>query len=168
MLFNLLEAAASSAEQSSSSAKSGGSGYVIWIIFGALIVFILINSIFSRKRNKKMAEEQEKKMAIKPGYLVTTIGGVIGVVTEVNEEENSFVLKTGDGENACYLKFDKQAIYMSKAPETENGTTETADPFVPEGEENAPTADVAEESGRTEDAPAADGAEESETEEKKD
>ena len=57
---------------------------------------------------------------------------------------------------------------MSKAPETENGTTETADPFVPEGEENAPTADVAEESERTEDAPAADVAEESETEEKKD
>ena len=106
MLFNLLEAAASSAEQSSSSAKSGGSGYVIWIIFGALIVFILINSIFSRKRNKKMAEEQEKKMAIKPGYLVTTIGGVIGRVVAIKDD--TFVLETGA--DRVKIRFTKNAI----------------------------------------------------------
>ena len=35
---------------------------------------------------------------------------------EVNDEENTFVLRTGDSEgNYSYMKFDKQAIYQTDA-----------------------------------------------------
>ena len=136
MFFHVLRDAASSAATSAaesaaeSTAAKTGTNYTIWIILGILIVFFVVNYFFSRKRNKKLAEEQEKKSAIRPGYTVTTIRGVIGEVVEVNEEENSFVLKTGSGENCSYMKFDKQAIYTSKAPAGEEAATEGAeDPF---------------------------------------
>ena len=136
MFFHVLRDAASSAATSAaesakeSAAAKTGTNYTIWIILGVLIVFFVVNYFFSRKRNKKLAEEQEKKSAIKPGYTVTTIGGVIGEVVEVDEEENSFVLKTGSGENCSYMKFDKQAIYTSKAPAGEEPAAEGAeDPF---------------------------------------
>ena len=137
MFFHVLRDAASSAATSAvesateSAAAKTSTNYTIWIILGILVVFFVVNYFFSRKRNKKLAEEQEKKSAIKPGYTVTTIGGVIGEVVEVDEEENSFVLKTGSGENCSYMKFDKQAIYTSKAPAGEEPATEETkeDPF---------------------------------------
>ena len=54
--------------------------------------------------------------AIKPGNKVKTIGGIIGEVVEVNEEEGTFVLRTGDANGNCsFMKFDKQAIYQTDA-----------------------------------------------------
>ena len=40
-----------------------------------------------------------------------------GEVVEIDDEENTFVLKTGtsDGSGVSYLKFDKQAIYQTDA-----------------------------------------------------
>ncbi len=54
--------------------------------------------------------------AIKPGSKVKTIGGICGVVVEVNAEENTFVLETGtEASGKSYIKFDKQAVYQTDA-----------------------------------------------------
>lgn len=54
--------------------------------------------------------------AIKPGNKVKTIGGICGVVVEVNAEENTFVLETGtEASGKSYIKFDKQAVYQTDA-----------------------------------------------------
>ena len=73
--------------------------------------------------------------AVKPGNKVKTIGGVCGIVVEVDPEENTFVLETGsETSGKCYMKFDKQAIYQTdavveKPAETEEKAEE------PKGEE---------------------------------
>ena len=92
------------------------SGIFLWVIVGFMVIFLVYSFISGNKRRKKMAEEQEKRNDIHPGYRVTTIGGIVGTVEEVDNDANTFVLKTGVFGNESYIKFDKQAIYLSENP----------------------------------------------------
>lgn len=83
------------------------------IIVVLLIAFFVWSFISQRKKQKAFNETIN---SIKPGNKVKTIGGIVGEVVEVNDEEGTFVLKTGDSEGNCsYMKFDKQAIYQTDA-----------------------------------------------------
>ena len=45
-----------------------------------------------------------------------TVGGVCGIVVEINDDDNTFVLETGNEVNGkSYLRFDKAAIYQTDA-----------------------------------------------------
>lgn len=128
-------------------------GYVMWIILGAIIVLFIVWMVFSGKKRKKQEQEaQDLINAVGPGNKVKTIGGICGIVVEVDKEENTFILETGsEATGKCYIKFDKQAIYQTDAVvEAKKPAEETA----PEAEsmENTPAekeaaeAPVAEES----------------------
>ena len=88
-----------------------------WVFLGvivAAIIALLVWSFISNKKRRKNIEETIN--AIKPGNKVKTVGGIIGEVVEVNEEEGTFVMRTGDSMGNCsYMKFDKQAIYQTDA-----------------------------------------------------
>ena len=103
MLSNLL------AESSS----SWGSIVFIVLIVAAFVAMMIFNS----RSNKKRQQESQKMLdAIKPGNKVKTIGGICGVVVEVNAEENTFVLETGtEASGKSFIKFDKQAVYQTDA-----------------------------------------------------
>ena len=92
-------------------------GWVSWLFLGiiiAAIIALLVWSFLSNRKRRKNFEETVN--AIKPGNKVKTIGGIIGEVVEVNEEEGTFVLRTGDVNGNCsFMKFDKQAIYQTDA-----------------------------------------------------
>lgn len=91
--------------------------WLTYVIFGVIILAIIALLVWSFLSNKKRKKEFENTIsAIKPGSKVKTIGGIIGEVVEVNEEEGTFVLKTGDEFGNCsFMKFDKQAIYQTDA-----------------------------------------------------
>ena len=88
-----------------------------WVFLGiivAAIIALLVWSFISNKKRRKNIEDTIN--AIKPGNKVKTVGGIIGEVVEVNDEEGTFVLRTGDSfGNSCFMKFDKQAIYQTDA-----------------------------------------------------
>lgn len=88
-----------------------------YVILAVLIVAIIVMFVFSGRRRKKQEEEAKNLInAVKPGNKVKTIGGICGIVVEVNEEENTFVLETGTEQSGkCFLKFDRQAIYQTDA-----------------------------------------------------
>lgn len=88
-----------------------------WVILGVFVVILIVMFFFSSRRNKKRQQEaQEMLDSVKPGVKVKTIGGVCGIVVEVDDEENTFVLETGsEASGKCYMKFDKQAIFQSDA-----------------------------------------------------
>ena len=50
---------------------------------------------------------------IKIGDKVKTIGGVCGYVAEIDDSENTFVLRTGMNGKESFVKFDKGAIYQT-------------------------------------------------------
>ncbi len=97
-----------------------------YVILGVLIVAIIVMFVFSsRKRKKQEQDAQNLINAVKPGNKVKTIGGICGIVVEVDDEENTFVLETGTEQSGkCFVKFDRQAIYQTDAV-VEKTTKET-------------------------------------------
>lgn len=87
------------------------SSYVMIIVLLVAIVGLFIWSSHSNK--KRQQEAQEMVNNIKIGDRVKTIGGVCGFVAEINNAENTFVLRTGLAGNESYVKFDKGAIYQT-------------------------------------------------------
>lgn len=122
---------------------SGGSADNTWmsyVLLAVLVVAIIAMLVISTRRNKKRQQEAEKLInAVKPGNKVKTIGGICGIVVEVDEEENTFVLETGsEASGKCYVKFDRQAIYQTDAVvEEDNAKDEKSE----EGQEQAPAAE---------------------------
>lgn len=131
-------------------------GYVMWIILGAIIVLFIVWMVFSGKKRKKQEQEaQDLINAVGPGNKVKTIGGICGIVVEVDKEENTFILETGsEATGKCYIKFDKQAIYQTDA------VVEAKKP----AEETAPETETAENTPAEKEAAEAPVAEESATE----
>ncbi|MCD8309551.1 MAG: preprotein translocase subunit YajC [Clostridia bacterium] len=88
-----------------------------YVILAVFIVIIIVFFVISSRNNKKKQKEAEELIdAVKPGNKVKTIGGICGIVVEVDKEENTFVLETGtELSGKCYIKFDKQAIYQTDA-----------------------------------------------------
>lgn len=107
MLYNLL------AEESKNFWQQYGSIILIVVLVAVMIVVMVLMS----RRSKKQRQEAEDLInAVKPGNKVKTIGGVCGIVVEVDPEENTFVLETGsETSGKCYMKFDRQAILQSDA-----------------------------------------------------
>lgn len=114
-LVNLLSSSAS--DSASDTASSDNTGWLSIVLIGVLVVAFVVMMFFSNRSNKKRQQEQEAAVnAIRPGNKVKTIGGVCGIVVEVNDEENTLVIETGNELNGkSYLKFDKGAIYQTDA-----------------------------------------------------
>lgn len=86
--------------------------YVMIIVLIVAIIGLFIWSSYSNKKKQKQAQEMVNGIQI--GDKVKTIGGVCGYVAEINDAENTFVLKTGmDGKENSFVKFDKGAIYQT-------------------------------------------------------
>lgn len=113
-LFHLLSDVST---ESSSSGSRSSNGWMTWVFLGIIVVAFVLMFVFQGRRQKKQQAEQDAVMnALRPGNKVKTIGGVCGIVVEVNPEENTFVMETGNELNGkCYLKFDRQAIYQTDA-----------------------------------------------------
>ena len=91
----------------------GGNGWLTWVILGVLLVGMVLLMILPQRRQKKRAEEMMSKLAI--GSIVTTIGGIVGEVIEMDDKH--IWLVTGKGENKTTMQFVRQAIHsIAPAP----------------------------------------------------
>lgn len=87
------------------------------IVFVVLIAVVIVMYVTgSKKRKQQEKEAQDLINSVKPGNKVKTIGGICGIVVEVDDEENTFVLETGTvASGKSFIKFDRQAIYQTDA-----------------------------------------------------
>ena len=125
MLWNLLTST-STTGSSSPAPESGCLGeYGTWIMLGVLVVILGIMMFTSHRANKKRQKEAEDKLNnLRVGDRVKTIGGICGVIVEIDNEENTFVLETGVANSGNFIKFDKIAVYQSSHPEDEKPAEE--------------------------------------------
>ena len=63
---------------------------IIYVLIFAAMYFFLI-----RPNSKKRKAEEEMKKSITIGDDVTTIGGIIGKVVAVKDDEDAFIIETG-------------------------------------------------------------------------
>ena len=118
--------------------------YPTIIIFGVLIVAVVVMFIFSSRRRKKQEEDAKNLIdAVKPGNKVKTIGGICGIVVEVDTEENTFVLETGSEQSGkSFIKFDRQAIYQTDAVLEKNAPAVKEEPVEEVKADEAPAEEV--------------------------
>ena len=95
--------------------ESGGGlpSYVMWIVLGVLFVGFILLMFLPQRRQKKRVEEMMSRLAI--GSIVTTIGGIVGEVVEM-DDANIWLL-TGTADKKTTMQFVRQAIHsIAPAP----------------------------------------------------
>lgn len=141
-------------------ASTNNNQWVSYALIGVLVVILVVSMILMNRRSKKREQEAQAIIdAVKPGNKVKTIGGVCGIVVEVNAEEDTFVLETGsEATGKCYMKFVRQAILESDAVVDKNAKTEAPAESEPVVEAPAEVPAVAESAeAASPEVPAADG-----------
>ena len=93
--------------------EAGNNGWITWVILGVLLVGMVLLMILPQRRQKKRAEEMMSKLAV--GSIVTTIGGIVGEVVEMDDKH--IWLLTGTENNKTTMQFVRQAIHsIAPAP----------------------------------------------------
>ncbi len=99
-----------------------------YALIGVMVAVLIVSMVLMNRRSKKRQQEAQDLIdAVKPGNKVKTIGGICGIVVEVDPDEDTFVLETGTEKSGkCYIKFVRQAIFESDAkPEKEEKAEKT-------------------------------------------
>lgn len=81
-----------------------------WILIFVAMYFLLI-----RPQRKKQKEEEAMRSSIEIGDDVTTIGGIVGKVIALREDDDTFVLETGSDKTR--IRFKKWAVSSIDTPE---------------------------------------------------
>lgn len=120
MLFEFLNFADAATDGTGTNANNSTPWLTIAIIAVTIVAFVLMLVIPNRKQ-KKQAQEMMSKLAV--GSVVTTIGGIVGIVVQLDEK--NIWLATGNDENRCVMQFVRQAIHsVSPAPDSPEGKAE--------------------------------------------
>lgn len=97
-----------------------------WGMFGfTIILFIVMYFIFIRPYKKKQKEEDAMRASIEIGDDVTTIGGVVGKIIAIREDDETFVLETGSDKTR--IRFKKWAVSSIDTPDKQPKDDKKAD-----------------------------------------
>ena len=101
MNFILLQAAAGA----SASGKGGASQYSFMLVMVVLMYFTMI-----RPQKKRQKEEQEMRSSLEIGDEIITIGGIVGKVVTIREED--LIIETGADRNK--MRIQRWAVNTNK------------------------------------------------------
>ena len=89
-------------------AQQGGSALATFGMFGFwILIFVALYFIILRPQKKKQKEEDALRNSIEIGDDVTTIGGIVGRIIAIREDDETIVIETGSGN--CHIYVDKDA-----------------------------------------------------------
>lgn len=89
------------------------------IIFVYVALFAVLYFLLIRPNSKKKKQEQEMRNNISIGDEITTIGGIVGRIIAIKEDEDAFIIETGS--DRVKMKFKKWAI---SSVDTDKGPTD--------------------------------------------
>jgi preprotein translocase subunit YajC len=80
-----------------------------------MAIFAAVYFFFLRPKRQALKKQQAASRTFEVGDEVITIGGLVGTVLFIDDEEGRVLLSTGLGETQAHLMFIKQAI-KGRAP----------------------------------------------------
>ena len=96
----------------------------ITTLFPFVLIILVFYLFFIRPQQRRQKEQKQRSAQLQKGDKVTTIGGVHGVVSDLNE--STVVIKTG---RDSHIEFGRSAVATVNNPQTEKAnTTTTKDP----------------------------------------
>lgn len=108
MNFMLLDQAKNTAQQMN-----------IWQIVGTVAIWVVVIGafyfLFIRPQKKKQKQEEELRNNIEIGDDVTTIGGIVGKVISIREDDDTFIIETASDKTR--MRFKKWAISSVDTPD---------------------------------------------------
>ncbi len=88
---------------------SNDTGWILYVILGVMIVLMIVMNVVQRKKQKKQADEMANNLVL--GAMITTIGGIVGKLIKIDEENGCYYIETGLDDNKQCLQIVKNAIY---------------------------------------------------------
>ncbi len=103
-------------------AAGGGNSMILMIVIYAAI-FAALYFFLIRPNSKKKKEEAELRNNLEIGDEITTIGGIVGRIVAIKEDEDSIIIETGSDRNK--MKMKKWAISSINTVKEESKTDST-------------------------------------------
>jgi len=91
-------------------------------MFIMIAMFVIIYFLMIRPEQKKQKERQKMLAALKKGDKILTIGGIVGVITNV--KDSTYMVKTGEG---SLLEVTKSAVSSVLNSDASQGDKTQAD-----------------------------------------
>ncbi len=108
MFFELLDTVNTKAQ--------GGDVWQMVATIGLWVVIIVAAYfVFFRPQKKRQQQEEELRNNIEIGDDITTIGGIVGKIIAIRDDDETFVLETGSDKTR--MRFKKWAISSVDTPE---------------------------------------------------
>ena len=82
----------------------------ILLMFGGLLVISILMSVIPQRKRKKQMMEMMASIGV--GSEIRTIGGMVGTVISVDDENGLFVINVGTEANPTYIKISRDAVYV--------------------------------------------------------
>lgn len=118
MDFLLLDQAASTVTSATTSTSAASQQQDVWQLVGTIAIWAVVIAVFyfcfMRPQKKKQKQEEELRNNIEIGDDITTIGGIVGKVISVREDDDTFVLETASDKTR--MRFKKWAISSVDTP----------------------------------------------------
>jgi len=87
---------------------TAGSGWSMYLILGGMLVVMMLLTILpQRKRQKQM---REMLSSMKVGNRIKTIGGFVGRIVSMNEQDNTVVINIGTEKEPVNVTIDRNGI----------------------------------------------------------
>lgn len=90
--------------------QTAGGGSTWWMIgiLGVFFVLMIVMTIIPQKKQKKKMAEMFNSLSV--GDKVMTIGGFVGVITEIDAPNDKYIVNVGTDENPVNVTIIKNAI----------------------------------------------------------
>ncbi len=116
----ILDTAAASAENAQANTWQMAITLGVW-----LVVIVVAYFLFIFPQRKKQKQEEELRNNIEIGDDVTTIGGIVGRVIAVRDDDETIIVETGSDKTR--MRFKKWAISSVDTPQPKKEDTKKSD-----------------------------------------
>ena len=108
-------ASAASAAQNANAAQQANPWQWVLTIGVWVVVIAAAYFLFIRPSKKRQKQEEELRNSIEIGDEVTTIGGIVGLVIAIKDDDETIVIETGS--DRTRMRFKKWAIASVDTPD---------------------------------------------------
>ena len=89
-------------------ASEGGNNWIMIAILGVFFVIMIVMTVIPQRKQKKKMQDMMNSITV--GDKIMTIGGFVGIVSEINTDTDRYTINVGTEDNPVNVVIVKNAI----------------------------------------------------------